>query len=444
MPAPKKLITAAHLRSPTARESLPAQAEPYWLQLSPGRFLGYQRAQRRTSSSWRVRVLVGGKYHKARLATADDVAKGDGIHILSFKEAVDRAHTHAVVARPDTNAAVRYPRHAGGGASVNDIVADYHQHRATTPGGRSGRPMGESARKTSESSWRLHAGQSIGLIPVEALTPADVRRWHAGIASSPPVNRGKALPFDPADPEQVRARQETANRVLTIVKAALNLAWEQERLPHSILRDWWNAVQKFQTSDDTPPRMLDEAEVQRLLNATGRGGELRELVTAALMTGARAGELRLLNVQHYSPETGRLRIFQGKTGKTLTQPLTEEGVAFFEALTVGRRPSEPLLRRDGGARWERGAYRRAFQAAVDRANLQGVTFKTLRATYGKLLLLATKDIELVAKALGHSDTRVTRKHYAQYLPDELASGVAQMPAFGIEKDITVRSIRNAG
>src|SRR6478609_6864097 len=112
MPSLKKpiAITTAHLRSPTARESLPAQAEPYWLQLSPGRFLGYQRAQRRTASSWRVRVLVSGKYHKARIATADDAAKADGVHILSFKEAVDRAHAHAVMARPDTNAAALYPR----------------------------------------------------------------------------------------------------------------------------------------------------------------------------------------------------------------------------------------------------------------------------------------------------------------------------------------------
>src|SRR5271154_2348773 len=64
--------------------------------------------------------------------------------------------------------------------------------------------------------------------------------------------------------------------------------------------------------------------------------------------------------------------------------------------------------------------------------LKGVSFKTTRATYGKLLLLATGDLELVAKALGHSDTRITRKHYAQYLPNEVAFAVRKMPALGID------------
>lgn len=33
-----------------------------------------------------------------------------------------------------------------------------------------------------------------------------------------------------------------------------------------------------------------------------------------------------------------------------------------------------------------------------RQKLPGISFKVTRATYGKLLLIATKDIELVAKA----------------------------------------------
>ncbi|MDR7098615.1 integrase [Lysobacter niabensis] len=70
-------------------------------------------------------------------------------------------------------------------------------------------------------------------------------------------------------------------------------------------------------------------------------------------------------------------------------------------------------------------------AAVEAAGLEDVSFKTMRATYGKLLLIATKDIELVAKALGHSDSRITRKHYAALLPSELKAGIAKMSNLGI-------------
>ncbi len=74
---------------------------------------------------------------------------------------------------------------------------------------------------------------------------------------------------------------------------------------------------------------------------------------------------------------------------------------------------------------------RMMRALVKAAKLDDVSFKTTRATYGKLLLLATKDIEMVAKALGHSDSRITRKHYAQYLPNEVARAVASMPSLGV-------------
>jgi hypothetical protein len=61
-----------------------------------------------------------------------------------------------------------------------------------------------------------------------------------------------------------------------------------------------------------------------------------------------------------------------------------------------------------------------------------VYMKTLTSNHPKFLLLATKDLELVAKALGHSDSRITRRHYAALLPSELAAGVAKLPALGID------------
>jgi integrase len=78
--------------------------------------------------------------------------------------------------------------------------------------------------------------------------------------------------------------------------------------------------------------------------------------------------------------------------------------------------------------------------AAAAAKLEDVTFKVTRATYGKLLLLATKDLEMVAKALGHSDSRITRKHYAQYLPNEVAAAVARLPVLGIGGDGKVSPI----
>jgi integrase len=145
-------------------------------------------------------------------------------------------------------------------------------------------------------------------------------------------------------------------------------------------------------------------------------------------------------VRDYDPDTSTVRIVQTKTYKTLRQPLTPEGVALFDRLTAGREPIERLFTRRDGRAWAKSDATKPMAAAVEAAKLVDVTFKTTRATYGKLLLVATRDIEMVARALGHSDSRITRKHYARYIPSELASAVAMLPALGFEQDSKVSRI----
>jgi integrase len=214
-----------------------------------------------------------------------------------------------------------------------------------------------------------------------------------------------------------------------MVKAALTRAWKHDRDFPKDLPTYWTKVEPYALGEEPEPRMLDMSEVTRLLNASP--DDLRTLLQGALMTGARRGELIALTVRNYDPDTRTLRIYQSKTQKTLTQPLTPEGVALFESLTAGRDPEAPIFTRADGNGWARGDVIRPMRAAVEAAKLEDVSFKTTRATYGKMLLVATKDIEMVAKALGHSDSRITRKHYARYLTDDLARGIAQLPALGM-------------
>jgi integrase len=111
-------------------------------------------------------------------------------------------------------------------------------------------------------------------------------------------------------------------------------------------------------------------------------------------------------------------------------------------MTTGRERGDFIFERAEGIAWSKSDQARPMREAADIAKVGAVSFKVTRATYGKLLLLATKDIELVARALGHSDSRVTRKHYAQYLPDEVAVGVRKMAPLGLQ-DSTVTLLRRA-
>ena len=186
--------------------------------------------------------------------------------------------------------------------------------------------------------------------------------------------------------------------------------------------------------------MLELDEVRRLLNACAP--EVRPIVEAGLMTGARYGEITRFCVGDFDADQKALRIRQTKTGKTLYQPLTPEGVEFFEGHVAGRSLKELIFTRDNGEPWAKSHQSRPVKEAAQKACLDKVSFKVTRATYGKLLLLATQDIELVAKALGHTDSRVTRKHYAQYLPNEIAQAVQKLPTVGVEI-FNVRSLKVA-
>ncbi|MBF6024899.1 tyrosine-type recombinase/integrase [Lysobacter niastensis] len=286
---------------------------------------------------------------------------------------------------------------------------------------------GKGSEKVARLTYGRHAGK-FGTRLLSALTTDDLQRWHRDIATKPPTKRGKAMPFDPSDPVQVRARRASANRILSSVKAALNHAWVNDRLPPE-QPVFWAKVKPFAVGDGPPPRMLERGEVKRLLDVAS--ADLRNLLMGAFMTGARLSEARHMQVRDFDLRHKTIRIFQAKTGKTLLQPLTTEGEEFFIRMTKGRAPQEMIFLKDNGRPWGQSDADKPMRVAAKAADLEGVTFKTTRATYGKMLLLAARDIELVAKALGHSDSRVTRTHYAQYLPSEVARAVAQLPRLGI-------------
>ncbi len=403
-PRPARLGTA------DSRVNLKVQAEPYWATITPGTALGYYKGER--DRSWFVRQRAGGRYIKTRIGTPDDYAVADGEVVLTHVQAVNKALATQVEQRTPA------PRHYADGVTLNLVMERYIDEHLS----------GKGSEKATRQMWKRHIEPGIGAKLVTALDDGELRRWLKVQITKAPTIRGKVQEYDATDPEQVRKRKATANRVLTMIKAALSWGRSEPKLIPADVSTWWRDVKPFGLGEEPEPRMLDTSEVKRLLNAAHP--DLRELLQGALMTGARRGELVSMRCRAYDPDTQTLRIFQHKTGKTLTQPLTPEGAALFDSLTAGRELDASIFLRSDGRTWSAGDVQKPMAAAVAAAKLEDVSFKTMRATYGKMLLVATKDIELVAKALGHSDSRVTRKHYARYLTDDLARGIAQMPALG--------------
>jgi integrase len=225
--------------------------------------------------------------------------------------------------------------------------------------------------------------------------------------------------FDRKDAEAVRRRRATANRVLTYLKAALNHAWRNGVVPSD---DAWRRVKPFRSVDAPVIRYLSRDEITRLLNACQ--GAFRDLVHAALLTGCRHGELRRLKVTDYNGDVGTLTVREAKSGQVRHVTLTGEAPELLERLIAGRSPGDALFKRDDGRAWKRAEQLRPMRDACARAAIQpAVGFHVLRHTHASILAMQAVPMAVIARQLGHSDTRMTERHYAHLAPNYVADTI---------------------
>lgn len=428
-----RTVRNAKIDTRSARSKLAVRREPYWTVLSAGRAIGYRRGAK--GGSWIARLRADdGKQHYEALGAADDALDADGRDILTFAQAQERARNFF------TRKSEELARGAGeqiGPYTVEDAVRDYFDRREQEK---------SKGLKKDRAAANLRILPQLGAREVGKLSDEDIRKWHVALANSATTarpkldGRRKSSPVDASDPEAVRARRSTANRTLTVLKAALNNAFSRARATSDTA---WKRVKPFREADAAVIHFLREDEVRRLVNASN--GAFRDLVRAALLTGARYGELIKMRVADFSPEGGTVSIRESKAGKPRHVALTDEGRALFETLTVGRGGDDLIFRRDDGEAWGASHQQRPLAAACERAKIEpAATFHILRHTYASALAMKGAPLAVIAAQLGHADTRVTSKHYSHLAPNYVADTVrAALPSFGIVEAPTVVPLSTA-
>ena len=106
--------------------------------------------------------------------------------------------------------------------------------------------------------------------------------------------------------------------MLTILKAALNHAYREGKCASD---DAWRTVRAFREVDAARLRYLSDDEARRLTNACPP--DFRALVTAALLTGCRYGELAAMTIEDFNPDVGTVRVRTSKSGKPRHVVLTQ-------------------------------------------------------------------------------------------------------------------------
>ncbi len=286
----------------------------------------------------------------------------------------------------------------------------------------------------------------LGGLLVSKLTTRRLLYWHRSLAERPRYWRSRpgaepnTASFDPNDADAVRRRRASANRVLTCLKAALNQAWRNGLVPSD---DAWRRVKPFKSVDAPVIRYLSQDEITRLLNACDGG--FRDLVHAALLTGCRYGELCRAKVAEYNADVGTLTIRLSKSGQARHVTLSGEAPELFDRLVAGRLKDEPIFRRDDGKSWKRAQQLRPMRDACEHARVvPAVGFHILRHTHASILAMRSVPMAVIARQLGHADTRMTERHYAHLPPNYVADTIrANFPRLTPGPPVKLIPIRRA-
>jgi len=389
-----------NLDSREARGKLPVQDKPHWRLIDRGLHLGFRRLKGKPGT-WCVRVYVAGKYVVDRIGTADDWADADGIAVLSFSQAQDEARKHMVRHHHGLANGISGP------LTVRSALDLYFQS------------LEQNGRDASWARGRAanHMLSELGDVEVASLKPEHLRTWLSAVAK--------------------KVKPQTANRIWTVFRAALNHAYREEKVEV----DSWRRVKPLKVAHAARLRFLTVDEAQRMVNACEP--DFRQIVSAALTSGCRYGELGRLRAADFNPDSGTLHIRQSKSGKDRHVILTDEGVALFTRLTAGKRGDALILTRADGRPWKASDQRRPMLSAVKHASISpAVNFHALRHTWASLAVMAGMPLMLVAKNLGHADLDMVTKHYGHMSKSFEAKVLREhAPTFGFKPDPKIATLR---
>jgi integrase len=411
------------LDSRTARTRLEPRGKPYYRQIDPGLHLGYRRLAGGVGK-WVVRLYQGEQdYTTDTIATADDMSDANGVDVLSFGQAQDKA-------RQMRDARSRLAAGIAGPYTVSQALADYFAFLRSE--GRPEHLVGDTERRA-----KALIEPKLGAVEIAALTTKQLRDWRDNLVKTGArtrSGRGPQRHRPIKDEDALRARRASVNRNWTVLRAALNHAFREGNAPTD--REW-RKLKPFRGVDGKRAAFLNVADAKRLINACDP--DFRLLVQAALLTGGRYGSLTKLRVRDFHERAGTLDLRTRKGGgseRVFSVTLThDEGVPFFKRVCAGRAPDDLMFLRADGAAWGVNFQTKPMSEACKRAKISDIGFHQLRHTWASLAVMNGTPLMVVAQNLGHTSTRMVEQHYGHLAPSYVADAIREnAPRFGIKAD----------
>jgi integrase len=385
------------LASATARAQL-APGVRHWRHIKGHLALGYYRGS--DEGSWYTRIYKGrgdgrrSPYDIKALGRADDEGFiADGAQTLSYEQAVDKATERYEKKKDET------PEDECT-ATVGEIVADYVKFlERDRPWDGKQRPR--AARET-EQRVKLFFGSLYGK-RVTKLTQEHITDCLEAMIRRDPDDDG----------ETERRSKDSANRVLTMFKAALNRAFKKKRSTYHIPSDIeWRTVEPYKKVGRRRDVIIGLDEVKALIQASE--GRFRDLLVGTFLSGCRPPhELAHMRVKHFHHNERSLDVPKSKTGER-TIMLSDEAFRFFDDLCKGRGKDEYIFVKDDGERWGWNHHIRPMSEVAVKAKLPDVTIYAMRHAHASLAILNGANLKSLATHLGTS-VRMLELHYLRFI-----------------------------
>lgn len=359
------------------RNALKPRREPYWgAPLDAGRYLGVRKLNN-GACTWVARLRDDDGRHKYR-SLGQATQKFDYSQAKQAAEAWFEQFDTGVDDKPITvtDACRLY---------VADLKAD---NRVDT------------AHDVDTRFRRTVYSAPIGRVLVEKLTTDRIKEWRNELGVS----------------------ESTQNRMLTSLRAALNLAVAHRRVRPSAAQSW-KAAKAHKDADGQRTIYLDLKQRRRLLSCCE--GTFRDLAEAAALTGARPGELKNVKRSDFEPRTGTIT-FRGRKSGARQVPLSPPALTLFTRLSKGKLPEAYLLTRPDGKQWQRYYWDDYMRAAARQAKLPtGTVLYTLRHSFITEAVTSGMSTLDVANLTGTS-LKMIEKFYGHLVVDSARERLAKV------------------
>ena len=211
-------------------------------------------------------------------------------------------------------------------------------------------------------------------------------------------------------------RPATINRDLSRLRHMLNIAVEWELLEESPMKGM-----KFLRENNARTRYLSLEECQRLI-ASCIAPHIRALVTVALHSGMRLGEILNLRRHDLDFASGFILVRDSKNGESRHVAHDATLSALFRAYPR-RLGADLVFSSSSGGRIV--DVRTGFLNACKRAGLTDLHFHDLRHTFASQFVMAGGDLYILKEILGHKSITMTQR-YAHLSPTYKIKAIDRM------------------